>query len=328
MKKDDNITDGKDSVLKNVVQNLRKSFGPNSIRYLGDDSKDNTIEVIPSGIIGLDKAIGIGGFPKGRIAEIYGQESSGKTTLALELSAQAQKAGGIVAYIDVEHAMDTEYAKCLGININDLLISQPDSGEEALEIVEALVRSSAVSLIVVDSVAALVPKAEIDGQMGDSHVGLQARLMSQALRKLTPAVSQSKTCVLFINQVRQKIGVMYGPNETTSGGLALKFYASLRIEIKKVSQIKSGDESVGVEVKVKIVKNKLSAPYRTADLKIYFGKGVDKIGHVFDLAVNKKVIEQSGSWYLYKDHKLGQGRDKAVEYLTKENLIEEIKELV
>jgi recombination protein RecA len=273
------------------------------------------IEVISTGSISLDSALGVGGVPKGRVVEVYGPEASGKTTLALHMVAQAQKKGGLAAYIDAEHALDPEYAKKLGVDIDNLFIAQPDSGEQALEICDQLVRSGALDIIVIDSVAALVPKAEIDGEMGDSHVGLQARLMSQALRKMTGTISKTNTCLVFINQIRMKIGVMFGNPETTTGGNALKFYASVRLDIRRTGSIKKGDEVIGSETKVKIVKNKVAPPFKTAEFDILYGEGISREGEIVDLGVANQVLDKSGAWYAYRGEKIGQGKDNAREFL-------------
>ncbi len=305
----------KEKALETAITQIEKKFGQGSIMKLGE-SKRYAVEAIPTGSLSLDMALGVGGIPKGRIIEIYGPESSGKTTVALHIVAEVQKRGGIAGYIDAEHALDPVYAQNLGVDINNLYISQPNDGEEALEIAETMVRSGAVDIIIVDSVAALVPKAEIEGEMGDSHVGLQARLMSQALRKLTGSVGKTKCSVVFINQLREKIGVMYGNPETTTGGRALKFYASVRIEIRKADVIKQGDTIIGNRTKVKIVKNKVAPPFKTVEFDIMYGKGISKIGDILDLAAELDVIHKSGSWYSYKEDRIGQGRENAKKYLT------------
>ena len=305
----------KGRALDLALAQIEKAYGREAIMKLGDRAAKIKVEVIPTGILSLDLALGVGGIPRGRIIEIYGPESSGKTTLALQVAAQAQRLGGAAAYIDAEHAMDPAYAAQLGVKIDDLLIAQPDSGEEALEITEKLVRSSALDVIVIDSVAALVPKAEIEGEMGDSHMGLQARLMSQALRKLTAVVAQSKTTLIFINQIRNKIGVMFGNPETTTGGLALKFYATIRLDIRRIENIKEGDVVVGARARVKVVKNKVAAPYRTAEFEMIHGYGVSREGCLVDMGVEGQILEKSGSWYLYGTERLGQGRENAKAYL-------------
>lgn len=305
----------KEKALETAITQIEKKFGQGSIMKLGE-SKRYAVEAIPTGSLSLDMALGVGGIPKGRIIEIYGPESSGKTTVALHIVAEVQKRGGIAGYIDAEHALDPVYAQNLGVDINNLYISQPNDGEEALEIAETMVRSGAVDIIIVDSVAALVPKAEIEGEMGDSHVGLQARLMSQALRKLTGSIGKTKCSVIFINQLREKIGVMYGNPETTTGGRALKFYASVRIEIRKADVIKQGDTIIGNRTKVKIVKNKVAPPFKTVEFDIMYGKGISKIGDILDLAAELDVIHKSGSWYSYKEDRIGQGRENAKKYLT------------
>ena len=317
--------DGKLKALQAAMAKIEKDFGKGSIMKLGDENVE-AVEVIPTGSIGLNAALGVGGYPRGRIIEIYGPESSGKTTLAIHAIAEAQKAGGIAAFIDAEHAFDRFYAAKLGVDIDNLLISQPDNGEQALEIADQLIRSSAIDILVVDSVAALTPKKEIEGDMGDNNVGLQARLMSQALRKLTSTVSKTNTTCIFINQLREKIGVMFGNPETTTGGNALKFYASVRLDIRKVTSIKDGDQIVGNQVRVKVVKNKVTPPFRKAEFEITFGEGISKVGELVDLGVEYDIIQKSGSWFSYQGSKLAQGRD-ATKTLLKDNpeLCEEIE---
>lgn len=300
--------------LEMAISQIEKQFGKGTVMRLGADSITE-IPVISSGSIGLNVALGVGGYPKGRVVEIYGPESSGKTTLALNAIAESQRAGGSAAFIDAEHALDVNYASKLGVKIDDLLISQPDTGEQALEIVETLVRSGALDIVVIDSVAALVPRAEIEGEMGDSLPGLQARLMSQALRKLTAIISKSQTIVVFINQMRMKIGVMFGNPETTTGGNALKFYSSVRLDIRKIDNIKTAQEAVGSRVRVKVVKNKVAPPFKQAEFDIYFNEGISKIGEIIDLGVEKGIIEKTGAWYSYNGNKIGQGRDNTKEYL-------------
>ncbi len=308
----------KQKALEVARLQIEKQFGKGSLMKLGDNPSIGNVAVVPSGSILLDEALGVGGYPKGRIIEIFGPESSGKTTLALHAVAEAQKAGGIAAFIDAEHALDPQYAKALGVNTDELWVSQPDAGEQALEIAENLVRSGAVDIIVIDSVAALTPKAEIDGLMGDSHMGLQARLMSQALRKLTSIISKSNCIIIFINQIRMKIGVMFGSPETTTGGNALKFYASVRLDVRKIETLSKGDdEAWGNRVKVKVVKNKMAPPFRKAELEILFGKGISAFSSLLDCAVKYNVIEKSGSWYAFETDKIGQGKNNAVEYLEK-----------
>jgi len=308
--------DDKIKALDLAITQIDRQFGKGSIMRLGDDSMKIAVDVIPTGCLSLDACIGVGGIPRGRITEIFGPESSGKTTLALHIIAQAQKAGGYAAFIDAEHALDPQYAAKLGVNTRDLLISQPDHGEQALEITETLVRSNAIDVIVIDSVAALVPRAELEGEMGDSHVGLQARLMSQALRKLTGAVSKSNTAVIFINQIREKIGVMYGNPETTTGGRALKFYTSLRLEIRRISSIKEGNTNVGSRTRVKVVKNKMAPPFRETEFDLTFDQGISYVGDILDTAVEAGLVQKSGAWYSYGDERIGQGRESAKVYLT------------
>ena len=307
----------KQKALDLALNQIEKQFGKGSIMKLGDATQMN-ISTIPTGALSLDIALGVGGVPKGRIIEIFGPESSGKTTLALHMIAEAQKAGGMAAIIDAEHALDPQYARAVGVDIDNLYISQPDTGEQALEIADALVRSSAIDLIVIDSVAALVPRAEIDGEMGDSHVGLQARLMSQALRKLAGAINQSHTCIVFINQLRMKIGVMYGNPETTTGGRALKFYSSVRLDIRRIETLKKGTDMIGNRTKVKVVKNKVAPPFKIAEFDIMYGEGISKEGCILDLATDIDLVRKSGSWYSYNEDRIGQGRDNAKIFL-KEN---------
>ncbi len=304
----------KTKALEVAIAQIEKQFGKGAIMRLGSEGIVE-VPVIPTGSIGLDVALGVGGFPRGRVVEIYGPESSGKTTLALSAAAQAQKAGGSVAFIDAEHALDVNYASRLGVNINELLISQPDTGEQALEVAETLVRSGALDMIVIDSVAALVPRAELEGDMGDSLPGLQARLMSQALRKLTATISKSLTTVIFINQIRMKIGVMFGNPETTTGGNALKFYASVRLDIRKIETLKDTQESIGSRVRVKVVKNKVAPPFKQAEFDIYFNEGISRVGELVDLGINKGIIEKAGAWYSYSGNRIGQGRENAKQYL-------------
>ncbi len=300
--------------LNNTIKTIERQFGKGSIMKLGENSTLN-VDVISTGCISLDMALGVGGFPRGRVVEIFGPESSGKTTVALHAIAQAQKEGGMAAFIDAEHALDPLYARRLGVDISNLLVSQPDNGEQALEIAEALVRSAAVDVVVIDSVAALVPRAEIEGEMGDSHVGLQARLMSQALRKLTAHISKSNAVVIFINQIREKIGIVYGNPETTTGGRALKFYSSIRLEVKKADPIKQGTEQVGSRTRVKVVKNKVAPPFKTTEFDIMYGTGISREGDVLDMGTDLEIIQKSGSWYAFEGERMGQGRENAKEFL-------------
>jgi recombination protein RecA len=305
----------KNKALDAAVAQIERAFGKGSIMRMGSRGTDDHVEVIPSGSLGLDLALGIGGLPRGRIMEIYGPESSGKTTLALHAIAEAQKRGGTCAFIDAEHALDPGYARKLGVDVDNLLISQPDAGEQALEICDTLVRSGAIDVVVIDSVAALVPRAELEGEMGDSHMGLHARLMSQALRKLTGSVSRSNTTLIFLNQIRMKIGVMFGNPETTTGGNALKFYASVRLEIRRIGQIKDRDEVVGNQTRVKVVKNKMAPPFRQVEFDIMYGEGISKVGELIDLGVKAGVVEKSGSWFSYDSQRIGQGRENAKQFL-------------
>lgn len=306
---------GKSAALEAALAQIQKNFGDGAIMKMADMGKLQ-VESIPTGSISLDLALGIGGIPRGRVIEIYGPESSGKTTLALSMIARTQKSSGLAAFIDAEHAFDPDYAKAIGVNIEEMLISQPDSGEQALEIVETLVRSNAVDIIVIDSVAALVPKAELEGEMGDQHMGLQARLMSQALRKLTAIISKTKTVVIFINQLRMKIGIMFGNPETTTGGMALKFYSSVRIDVRRIEQIKNGEATIGSRVRAKIVKNKIAPPFRTAEFDILFAHGISKENEILDLGVKNNIIEKAGAWYVYQGDKLGQGKEAARVFLV------------
>ena len=308
-------TSKKEKALDLAITQIDRQFGKGSIMRLGSDRPNISENIISTGCLSLDVALGVGGVPRGRIVEIYGPESGGKTTLALHIVAEAQKNSGYAAFVDVEHALDPEYAKALGVNTEGLLVSQPDTGEQALEITETLVRSGALDVIVLDSVAALVPKAELDGEMGDSHMGLQARLMSQALRKLTGTVSRSNTCVIFINQIREKIGVMFGNPETTPGGRALKFYSSQRLEIRRITTIKNGTDPVGNRVRVKVLKNKVAPPFKMAEFDIMYGQGISYIGDVLDLAVTGDIVQKMGAWYAYKDEKIGQGRENTKAFL-------------
>jgi len=323
------VADDKAAALGNALAQIERQFGKGSIMKMGDFAERMLIDVIPTGSIALDLALGVGGVPRGRVVEIYGPESSGKTTLALHIIAEAQKLGGTAAFVDVEHALDPTYAKGLGVDLDSLLVSQPDTGEQALDIAEMLVRSNAVDVVVVDSVAALVTKAELEGDMGDTHVGLQARLMSQALRKLTAAISRSKCVMIFINQLREKVGVMFGSPETTSGGRALKFYASVRLDVRKLEQIKIGQDVVGSRTRVKVVKNKVAPPFRQAEFDITYGKGISKMGSVLDVALERNIVAKSGSWYTYGDVRVGQGRENAKAYLEEHTeLADEIAEKI
>jgi len=309
------MADERGKAIELAVSQIEKQFGKGSIMRLGSKEAIVPIAVIPTGSISFDAALGVGGFPRGRVVEVFGPESSGKTTITLQVIAEAQKIGGMAAFVDAEHALDPGYAKKLGVDVDNLLVSQPDYGEQALEITEALVRSNAIDVLVVDSVAALVPKAELDGEMGDSHMGLQARLMSQALRKLTGTVSKSRTCLIFINQIREKIGVMFGNPETTTGGRALKFYSSVRVDIRRIAAIKEGDVVTGSRTRVKVVKNKVAAPFREAEFDILYGEGISREGDLIDLASNNNIVEKSGSWYSYKGERIGQGRENARQFL-------------
>src|SRR5579872_578870 len=317
-------SEGRLKAVESALAQIRDKFGDGSIMTL-DENTSLSVESVPTGSISLDLALGVGGIPKGRIIEIYGPESSGKTTLAMHMVAEVQKLGGIAAFVDAEHALDPEYAGKIGVKLSDLLISQPDTGEQALDIVETLVRSNAVDVIVIDSVAALTPRAEIEGEMGDSHMGLQARLMSQALRKLTGIISKSKSTVIFINQIRMKIGVMFGNPETTTGGNALKFYASVRLEVRKAAQIKQGEKIIGNRTKVKVVKNKIAPPFKEAEFDIMYNEGISKAGDIVDLAVTKGIVEKAGAWFSYGGNKIGQGREATKQYLTENpKVMEEI----
>ena len=319
----------KDKALKAAIEQIKQDFGEGSLMRLGDDNVDHTIQAISTGSIGLDTALGIGGLPRGRVVEIYGPESSGKTTLTLQVIAECQKTGGTAAFIDAEHALDPSYAQKIGVNTEELWISQPNSGEDALEITDMLVNSRAVDLIVIDSVAALTPKAEIKGEMGQSHVGLQARLMSQALRKLAAGIQKSNTMVIFINQIRMKIGIMFGSPETTTGGRALKFYASVRLDIRRIGAIKKGDEIVGNQTRVKVVKNKVSPPFKLAEFEILYGHGISVEGEIIDLGVQNDLIQKSGSWYSYQGERIGQGKDNARNFLLEnESISNELRDNV
>jgi len=317
----------KDKALKAAIEQIKQDFGEGSLMRLGDDNVDHSIQAISTGSIGLDSALGIGGLPRGRVVEIYGPESSGKTTLTLQVIAECQKTGGTAAFIDAEHALDPAYAQKIGVNTEELLVSQPDSGEDALEITDMLVGSRAIDLIVIDSVAALTPRAEIKGEMGQSHVGLQARLMSQALRKLAASIKKTNTMVIFINQIRMKIGIMFGNPETTTGGRALKFYASVRLDIRRIGAIKKGDEIVGNQTRVKVVKNKVSPPFKLAEFEIIYGHGISAEGEIIDLGVQNGLIQKSGSWYSYQGERIGQGKDKARNFLLEnESVSNELKD--
>ena len=321
--------ENKEKALEQALEQIQKQYGKGAIMKLGEEGLTGSVDVISTGSISLDLATGVGGYPRGRISEIYGPESSGKTTLTLHAIAEAQKAGGKAAFIDAEHALDPVYAKNLGVDVDELLVSQPDTGEQALEICEMLARSGAIDLIVIDSVAALVPKAEIQGEMGDSHVGLHARLMSQALRKIAGTVNKTNTCVIFINQLREKIGVMFGNPETTTGGRALKFYASMRLDVRKIETLKRGDEMLGNRTRVKIVKNKVAPPFKKSEFDIMYGTGISLAGDVLDTAVEAKIVDKAGSWYSYNGERIGQGRENVKDYLqSHEEMLEEIRKKV
>ena len=319
----------KQKALEAALSQIEKAYGKGAVMRLGDSNASMNVETIPTGSLSLDLALGLGGIPKGRVVEIYGPESSGKTTVTLHMIAEVQKRGGIAGFIDAEHALDPAYAKNIGVDIDNLYISQPDSGEQALEICETMVRSGAVDIVVVDSVAALVPKAEIDGDMGDSHVGLQARLMSQALRKLTAVISKTNCCVIFINQLREKVGVMFGNPETTTGGRALKFYASVRMDVRRIETLKQSGEALGNRTRVKVVKNKIAPPFKEAEFDIIFGEGISKIGDILDLAANVGIVNKSGAWYAYLGEKIGQGRENTKQYLKEhQDVCDEIEQKV
>ena len=320
--------DDKLKALEDTFKQIEKQFGKGSIMKLGEKVYDN-MEVIHTGSLSLDMALGVGGYPKGRIIEIYGPESSGKTTFALHAIAEAQKAGGYAAFIDAEHALDPKYAKALGVDVDNLILSQPDTGEQALEITEQLVRSNAIDIVVIDSVAALVPKVEIDGDMGDSHVGLQARLMSQAMRKLSGVISKTNTVAIFINQIREKVGVMFGSPETTSGGRALKFYSTIRLDVRRIEGIKQGDQIIGNLTRIKVVKNKVAAPFKTIEVDLIYGQGVSRYGEILDLAVEREIIHKSGAWFSYEGEKIGQGRENVKKYLMENpNLCQEVEDKI
>lgn len=320
------LKDEREKALEDAIANIQKSYGKGAIMKLGESMADHSVEALPTGSLSLDIALGVGGVPRGRIVEVYGPEASGKTTVALHMVAEAQKRGGIAGFIDAEHALDPKYAKALGVDVDNLYISQPDNGEQALEIAETMVRSGAVDIIIIDSVAALVPKAEIDGEMGDSHVGLHARLMSQALRKLTGSINKSGCVVVFINQLREKVGVMFGSPETTTGGRALKFYASVRMDVRRTETLKANNEFIGNHVRVKIVKNKVAPPFKEAEFDIMYGKGISRSGDLIDLAVKENVVNKSGAWFNYGDQRLGQGRENVKKYLDENSaLMDEIE---
>lgn len=323
------VSDEKKKALDAAIAKLEKDFGKGAVMKLGEPGAHAAVETVPTGCLSLDLALGLGGVPKGRVIEVYGPESSGKTTVALHMIAEVQKRGGIAGFIDAEHALDPVYSKSIGVDIDELYISQPDSGDQALEITETMVRSGAIDIIVIDSVAALVPRQEIEGDMGDSHVGLQARLMSQALRKLTPVISKSNCVVIFINQLREKVGVMFGSPETTTGGRALKFYASVRMDVRRIETLKQGGEMVGNRTRIKIVKNKIAPPFKEAEFDIMFGKGISKEGDILDLAASVDLVNKSGAWYAYNGEKIGQGRENAKTYLTEHpEILEELNEKV
>lgn len=323
-----NLNDNRQKALDEALKKIERNFGKGSVMKLGE-KVDTKISTVPSGSLALDVALGVGGYPRGRIIEVYGPESSGKTTVALHAIAEVQKKGGVAAFIDAEHALDPKYAAALGVDIDELLLSQPDTGEQGLEIADALVSSGAVDIVVIDSVAALVPRAEIEGEMGDSHMGLQARLMSQALRKLSGSINKTKTIAIFINQVREKIGIMFGNPETTPGGRALKFYATIRLEVRRAEQIKSGTEIMGNRTKIKVVKNKVAPPFRTAEVDIMYGEGISQVGEIIDMASEKDIVNKSGAWYAYKGERIGQGRENAKKFLLEHPVMRaEIEKLV